>query len=259
MKKWEQRRTLLLEELTRRGKLSIAEVQELLNISESTARRMIVELEQDNCLIRRFGGIQKIKPSSTKYSYEATEDQYPAEKQQIGSYAASLVENEDVIFLSGGSTVKYMALALAERLKSKDLTGISVITNSLVSAEVLTDYSNVIMPGGIYRRSLEVLDGSLTEKNLRSMCFSKAFFGVVAIDETEGFMTSDIATNSINEVVLSKAVSFYVLADSSKFHKHSFISYGPVKAASGIITDSKLDALTYKSVVEQGGNVLIAE
>ncbi len=258
MKKWEQRRLLLLEELTKHGRLSIAEIQTLLNISESTARRLVIELERENCLIRRFGGVQKIEPASPKYSYEATQDSYPEEKKQIGIYAANLIENGDVIFLSGGSTVKYMALSLAERLKNKEVSDISVITNSLVSAEVLTDYTEVIMPGGIYRRTLEVLDGGLTEKNLRKMCFTKAFFGAVAIDAAEGFMTSDIATNSINEVVLSRAVSFYVLADVSKFYKHSFISYAPVRTAAGIITDSLPDQSVYDAIIKQEGRLVNA-
>lgn len=258
MKKWEQRRTLLLNELTRQGKLSIHQVQELLHISESTARRFIIELEQDHCLIRRFGGIQKIEPASPKYSYEETQDDHADEKKQIGSYAAGLVENGDVLFLSGGSTIRYMALALGQRLKAGELTSVSVITNSLVSAEVLSQYTDVIMPGGVYRESLQVLDGSLTEKNLRSMCFTKAFLGVVAINETEGFMTSDIATNSIHEVVLSKASSFYVLADSSKFNKHSFISYAPVKAASAIITDQGLSPALQETITAQGTALYLA-
>ena len=252
MKKWEQRRTLLLDELGRQGRLTIGQVQQLLNISESTARRLIVELEQDNFLIRRFGGIQKIEPSSPRYSYEATQDQHSAEKERIGVYAASRVQEQDVLFLSGGSTIKYMALALKNRLQNGELKGISVITNSLVSAEVLSDYTDVIMPGGIYRKDLQVLDGSLTEKNLRTMCFTKAFLGVVAINEEEGFLTSDIATNSINEVVLTKASSFYVLADSSKFGKHSFISYAPLKAAESIITDSSLEPSTGETLNSQG-------
>lgn len=258
MKKWEQRRTLLLNELTKEGRLSLHQVQELLNISESTARRFIIELEQDHCLIRRFGGIQKIEPASPKYSYEKTQDCHAQEKEQIGTYAAGLVENGDVLFLSGGSTIKYMALALSRRLESGDLTSLSVITNSLVSAEVLYKYTDVIMPGGIYRESLQVLDGSLTEKNLRSMCFTKAFLGVVAVNETEGFMTSDIATNSIHEVVLSKAASFFVLADSSKFNKHSFISYAPVKAASAIITDRALSPILQETITAQGTTLYLA-
>lgn len=252
MKKWEQRRTILLDELGRQGRLTISQVQQLLNISESTARRLIVELEQDNFLIRRFGGIQKIEASSPRYSYAATQNQHAEEKERIGIYAAGLVENQDVLFLSGGSTIKYMALALKNRLQNGELKGISLITNSLVSAKVLSDYTDVIMPGGIYRKDLQVLDGSLTEKNLRTMCFSKAFFGVVAINEKEGFMTSDIATNSINEVVLTKAEAFYVLADSSKFGKQSFISYAPLKDAASIITDTLLEPSVQESLCSLG-------
>lgn len=258
MKKWEQRRSLLLDELSKQGKLSLGQIQALLDISESTARRLIIELEQDNCLIRRFGGVQKIEPSSSKYSYHETQDLHSEEKKQIGIYAADLVKDGDVIFLSGGSTVKYMALALSKRLSKRELTTLSVITNSLVSAEVLSEYTDVIMPGGVYRNSLQVLDGSMTEKNLKTMYFTKAFLGVVAINESEGFMTSDIATNSINELVLSRASSFYVLADSSKFGRHSFISYAPLKDASGVITDNDLPPLKQEIFEDQGAHILIS-
>lgn len=258
MKKWEQRRTILLNELSKDKRLTIGRIQELLNISESTARRLIVELEKDNLIIRCFGGIQKIEPASPLYSYEQTQDKHSAEKEQIGIHAAALVENNDVIFLSGGSTVKYMALALKQRLEQGELHNVSVITNSLVSAEVLASCTDVIMPGGIYRQELQVLDGSLTEKKLRSMCFTKAFFGVTAINDSEGFMTADISTNSINEVVLTKTSAFYVLADSSKFGKHSFISYAPLPKAAAIITDNKLDESYQKTLAIAGANIHFA-
>lgn len=252
MKKNEMRKEILLKELQKEGRLTIDQVQNLLNISASTARRLVVELEQDNCLIRCFGGIQKIQPAGWKYSYEETQDMHADAKKKIGELAAMLVKEGDVIYLSGGSTVKYMALSLKQRLESGELKNISVITNSLVSAEVLTGYTDVIMPGGVYRKTLQVLDGSLTEKNLRSMCFSTAFLGVVAVSETEGFMTSDIATNSIIEVILSKSSAFYVLADSSKFGKNSLVSYGYAKEAAGIITDEHLPSSTKSSLENKG-------
>ena len=111
---------------------------------------------------------------------------------------------------------------------------------------------------GVYRKTLQVLDGSLTEKNLRSMCFTTAFLGVVAVSETEGFMTSDIATNSIIEVILSKSSTFYVLADSSKFGKNSLVSYGYVKEAAGIITDEHLPSSTKSSLENKGAVFYIA-
>ena len=259
MNKWEQRRVRLLDELSAQGKLTIAQVQNLLGISESTARRLIVELEQDNCLIRRFGGIQKIEPSSPRYSYDATSKTHSPQKEQIGRFAASLVESDDIIFLSGGSTVEAMAYALAKRLQNRELSNLSIITNSLVSAQALSFCLEVIMPGGIYRNDLQVLDGSLTEKYLRNMSFTKAFLGTVAISPSEGFMTADISTNSIHEIVLSRSSRFFVLADSSKFGKHSFTGYAPVNAAAGIITDSGLSPSLMEALSSQGAHIAISD
>lgn len=256
MKKWEIRRELLLKELEKEGKMTVEQIRDLLGISDSTVRRLIVELEQDSCLIRCFGGVQRIQPAAMEYSYAETEDENAASKIQIARTAAGLVENGDVLYLSGGSTVKYMAMELAHLLESRQLENISVITNSLVASGVLTDYTNVIMPGGVYRKKLQVLDGSLTEKNLRNMCFNKAFLGVVAVNEANGFMTADIETNSIIEVVLSKTSCFYVLADSSKFGRHSFISYGKINEAAGIITDHNLSG-SVKESMENHGAVII--
>lgn len=258
MKKWEQRRNLLMDELSARGRLSVGQIQDLLQVSESTARRMIIEMEQDHLVIRTFGGIQKIEASSPHYSYQLSRDEHASEKEKIGQAASLLIENNDTVFLSGGSTVKYMALALKQRILQRELHNVSIVTNSLVSAQVLSDCTDVIMPGGIYREELQVLDGSLTERNLRGMCFSKAFFGVVAIDESEGYMTADIATNSINELVLSRAASFYVLADSSKFNRHSFISYAPLSAAAAVITDQQLDASVKDAYLSHGATIRIA-
>lgn len=258
MNKWEQRRNILLEELTRHNRLSIREIQTLLQISESTARRLVVEMEQEHLAIRCFGGIQKISPSVPQYSYQISQDENAALKEQIGRCAANLVQDKDVIFLSGGSTVRYMAVALQQRIRLGELKNISIITNSLVSAQVLADDTEVIMPGGIYRRELEVTDGSLTEKNLRSMYFTKAFLGAVAVDCTEGFMTADIGTNSIDEIILSRAAAFYVLADSSKFGKHSFISYAAAKDAAAVITDRKLDSSVHQKLTESGAHILFS-
>ena len=257
MKKWEVRRQLLLDELEKQGKMTVEELKALLGFSDSTARRLIVELEQDKRLIRCFGGIQRIQPSAGEYSYADTEIENADHKLAIGRLAAGLVTEGDVIYLSGGSTVKCMAMELARLLDERKLKDISVITNSLVASQVLAEHTNVILPGGIYCQKLQVLDGSLAEKNLRNLRFTKAFLGVVALNDTDGFMTADIETNSIIEVVLSKASCFYVLADSSKFGKHSFISYGKPGDAAGIITDSGLSPASCEAMQAQGAHIIM--
>lgn len=256
MTKWEERQKKLLTELKKQRKLTVEEVKTLLGVSESTARRIIIELEKEQLLIRCFGGIQRIQSPEAEYSYLETEERNAEEKIRIGEYAAGLVEEGDVIYISGGSTLKYMATALKERIDCGKLLNISVVTNSLVSADVLAEKVSVIMPGGVCRKKFQDLAGSMTEKSLRSMCFNKAFLGTVAINENEGFMTADIDTSSIMEAALSKASSFYVLADSGKFGRTSFTSYGKADRAAVIITDTSLEDSVKDSMEAAGCKII---
>ena len=54
-------------------------------------------------------------------------------------------------------------------------------------------------------------------------------------------MVMDIDTVRTDELVLAKTDQSYILADSSKFSRHSFISFGSIGDATHIITDMKID------------------
>ena len=53
-----EREALLLQTLLTAKTLDTAQAMSLLNVSESTARRLFAELEQQNLVIRKYGGIQ---------------------------------------------------------------------------------------------------------------------------------------------------------------------------------------------------------
>ena len=63
------RETQLLEELKKRGQLDSKEIIDLFRISESTARRMCVDLERKGLAIRTFGGIRCLPGSQSSASY----------------------------------------------------------------------------------------------------------------------------------------------------------------------------------------------
>ena len=60
----------LMTRLSLVQKLTLAEAMELLNVSESTARRMFARLEREGLLIRTHGGIQCVNNAMTLYSFE---------------------------------------------------------------------------------------------------------------------------------------------------------------------------------------------
>ena len=70
MSKQTQRTETILNILKIRQRLTTIEAMELLDVSESTVRRLFSELEQEQKVIRRYGGIQLANKTPGEYSFD---------------------------------------------------------------------------------------------------------------------------------------------------------------------------------------------
>lgn len=253
------RQEKLVSELNKKEKMTIHQVTELLQVSESTARRIIIELESRKRLLRCFGGVQSLMSTMEEYSFDEYKNQNEAEKIAIGEQAASFLQDYESIFLSAGSTLKQMAAAISKRLQNRELSHITVLTNSMAVLEILSDYCNVMIVGGAYRKKSQDVIGSLAEKNVGAMRFQKAFLGAVSVDAEEGIMTLDMEINSIMETAIGRANESYVLADSSKFDKTAFVRYAPVDGVTAIITDRGLSEECAQKYRDRGAGMIMVE
>lgn len=238
MKKSAAREALVLNALEKHGRLSVSEIISMLNISESTARRMLVNLEEKGLVIRKFGGIQKLPLNQHAYSYVELEQEMIDEKRRIGQFATTIVSDNDVIFMSGGTTALQMAIALEQKLCSKEIRNLTVLTISLVNVEVLADSCKVILIGGEYRPERRDFAGFMAEKLIKTVSINKCFLGVDGINIQDGLMSYDVETARIDELVISRSGLTTVLCDSTKFSKMSFVTLAPIQRANNIITDS---------------------
>lgn len=247
------REEMLLSALREKKTMDVAEVIDLLKISESTARRFFGELEEKGEIIRTYGGIQLAPEPITEYSVLNSELLYPEEKHRIATYALSFVKSGDIIYVDNGTTLHCFASLLARLIQNGTLTNIQVYTNSLRNLQILTDICDVNLIGGLYRSSRQDFSGYLTETVLETLSFQKAFMGTDAIglSAKEGLMTTDAATAKINEIMTTRSNKMFLLADSSKFNRRSFIRYGASHSAYMIITDTGLDRETYEAFLNQ--------
>lgn len=229
----------LAEEIKKKKSMSIEEIQQTLQVSESTARRMCIELEQQGGFLRCFGGVRYIQEQSPYY-FDIVKDQNSEEKARIGTQAVSMIKDGDVIFLSGGTSVLQFAIKLAETLASGALKNIQIMTNSIANVEILSKVTRVVLTGGEYRAERRDLAGGLTEKNISQSRFDKAFVGVDGIDIEEGLMALDIDTANTDRLIANRAETVYVLADAQKFLKKAFISYQTIQPNFVVITDDTL-------------------
>ncbi len=236
-------------------RLELKEVVEVLEISEATARRLFAQLEKEGKILRIRGGIQIVQQLGYDYSYQALVSHRSHEKSIIGKAAAELVENNDRIFLDAGTTVLHLAETLSVKIQAGDLQNIVVVTNALTYIETLAKWCKVILIGGEIRVENQDLCGPIAEKSLMLFHVDKAFLGTNAMSLERGFMATDERTAKINELAVQQADNVYVLADSKKFQKSSFISYAPLNAADAIFTDSGIDRETVDAFTNAGAYI----
>ena len=99
----------ILEMIEQNGIMTIRDLAQILDVTETTIRRDSEELEQQGLLIRVHGGVKSLKRSTIlssqdeKRMQERTE--HYKEKNLVAKRAASFVNEGDCVFLDGGSTM----------------------------------------------------------------------------------------------------------------------------------------------------------
>lgn len=238
-----------LEEITRlvnqKGTIRVSDIVKLLNVTDMTVRRDLVELEEQGVLTKIHGGARSNKAFQYReYSHAEKHIKNKEAKQAIASKAAQLIEDGDTIFLGPGTTVAF----LAEALNNQRLT---VITNcmpvfTLLMAKKTEDFQ-VFLLGGEYRQVTEAFVGEITNTSLEKLRFSKMFFSGNGVRDGE-VMTSTLAEAYTQNLALKHSLEKYLLLDSSKIGKDDFTSFCKLRDLTALITDVKTEDENYRSL-----------
>ncbi len=237
MKKTEKHLAILQEALKSRSRLHLVDAMELLDISESTARRLFARMEEAGGVVRVYGGIQPVGDPAGDYRYDVVEGQNTHAKRQIAAAAAMLVENGDRVFLDSGTTLGFMSGYLARRLGEGGLAGVTVFTNSLVNLHTLSKATSVTLIGGRYRDNRKDFCGYVAEESIKPLRFTKCFLGADGFSPTSGFAATDFSTARMSELVLARSDVGIVLADASKFSSAALVGYSKATPVHRLITD----------------------
>ena len=106
----EQRFDIILKLLEERKSITVTELRELLDASESTVRRDITALDKAGKLTKVFGGAVALNHKVTAYEPTVAQksELNKEEKQKIAKYAASLITPDDFVYLDAGTTTGLM-------------------------------------------------------------------------------------------------------------------------------------------------------
>lgn len=167
----EQRYEIILKLLEEKNSITVAEVKDLLNTSESTVRRDITALHNAGKLVKVFGGAVAL--DRTVATHEPTVEQKATvnveAKQLVAARAAALIQPEDFVYLDAGTTTASMLSFLTEK-------SAIFVTNAVAHAKTLAAAGfRVYLVGGELKGSTEAVVGNQALMNLQSYHLPKAF------------------------------------------------------------------------------------
>ena len=229
------------------GTVTVQELTDLLNTSESTVRRDLTELHKRGTLIKVHGGATTVGTSVRTRDEELSvrRDRNTEEKHKIAVYAAELIEADDFVYLDAGSSVDLLIDELNEE-------SAVFVTNAIGHAQKLLKKGyEVLLIGGKLKGVTEAIVGAEALESLNRYNFTKGFFGTNGVDKKHGFTTPDPAEAMIKKAAMERCRTCYILADSSKIGQIAPVTFAKFDQAKLITTElTDKDLKKEKNIVE---------
>lgn len=244
----EERRTQIIKIVEDYKSASVQELMSMFDASESTIRRDLTELDKKGLITKVHGGAIAREGSILTLDASMAErsDLNKDSKIKIATHAASLIEDDDIVYIDAGTTTAMMI----EYINAKNVT---FITNGLHHALLLSAKGYTVhMPGGQIKNTTEALIGIDTCTFISKMYFTKCFIGSNGISAKFGITTPGKHEAAVKELALKHSRDKYIVADSSKFDKISAAIIADMKDVI-IITDENIPK-AYKKM----DNIIIA-
>jgi DeoR/GlpR family transcriptional regulator of sugar metabolism len=206
----EQRRHLLLQRLTRDGRIVAKELSAELGLSEDTIRRDLRELAATGLLQRVHGGALPASP--TIANLDARRSMAVEEKQRLGRAGAALVEPGQIVFIDGGTTNLELVRHLPLKLKA------TIITHSPVIAAALEPHESVevIVIGGSLLRHSMVSIGAVAHDAINRIHTDLCFIGLTGLHPQEGATTGNYEEAAIKRAIIGRSAEVVSLVTAEK-------------------------------------------
>lgn len=232
-----ERKSKILELIKENQRVDVQALNKILQVSESTIRRDLKELEESNLLKRTHGGAIALNNVNFEPTFSEKEISNSELKKAIAEKAIEMIGEGDVILLDSGTTMLYLAKEL------KRFRKLTVVTNAISIAQELQCFEGVevIMLGGSLRKGILSLVGPFAEQILSLLHVDKAFIATNGIHAEEGLSTPNVDEASIKRKMIASAKETILLADSSKVGVVNLVKFAALSDINLFITDKGIE------------------
>ncbi len=245
------RRKKILEILRRDGQVRVAQLSDALGATVVTIRSDLDALEQDGYLERTQGGALQTMKNYYNLEFQRRKQEHMENKKAIAAAAASLVRDGDTLFINSGTTTYFTAVELKQR------KNLNVVTNSISVAVELGGLPTfrVILLGGDISAQYSFTYGEDVKEQISRYRANWAILSVDGVNPGTGITTYHAEESVIDRVMVERAQTAVIVADSSKLGRESFSRISTLSSGTILVTDQNADAALIHQIQEEGVDV----
>lgn len=250
----EERQRAITEVMAARGRASVQELAQELDVTNATVRRDLSELESRGLLRRTHGGAVRTERTSYLTPVTNRAGQFDEEKVAIAQTAVLSLTDHSTIGIDAGTTTIKLAEAIPHDRR------LTVVTYSLLVATTLASHPRVrihFLGGEILENSRATI-GPWALDMAGRVTLDAMYVSVDGIDVEFGLTTHNVHEAAVKEALMRSARRSIVVADHSKFGRAEFGRIAPLDRADEIITDPQITAAQVAEVSARGVEVRIA-
>ena len=234
---YQERKHIILKLLDEKGSIYAKDLLDILDTSEITIRRDLAAMAKKGLLFRTHGGAMRteLAKDPEPISFKGKSAQNIDQKTYICEIASKFIVDGDVVLLDCGSTV----FQICQFIKNKK---IKVITNSLpILYEFLGTEVSISLIGGEVDHERQAAHGKTAIEQIGKYQATKAFISTDGISIAKGLSSKSEIESETALSMTKNASEVFLLIDSSKLEKDSFLKFAPISTINSIITDKSAD------------------
>ncbi|SRR5581483_10012500 len=244
----------ILRELRQEGDLSLEVLIKRLGASAASVRRDLAKLESKGLVRRTHGGVTLVEPllyEPFRYDslFQNREQHRATEKRRIGLIAAELIQENETVGFTAGTTTTHVARNLRNR------HNIRVITNAINIAMELSNCAGLrtFVTGGFvqWAGSFSLVGHAATD-SLKDVYMDRVFVSVCGIDITRGITVIETEEALTFRTMIQQSKQVVVVADSTKIGIVTPALISPISQVHAIVTDMHASDQAITPFVDRG-------
>jgi DeoR family transcriptional regulator, aga operon transcriptional repressor len=244
----------ILRTLRHKGSVSLEELVAGLHSSPASVRRDLAKLHKRGLIRRTTGGAILVEPllyEPFRYDsvFQNREQHRVSEKRRIGIAASELIQENDTVGFTAGTTTTHVARNLRNRRNIRIITNAVNIAMELSNCEGLRTF---VTGGFVQWAGSFSLVGHSAVNFLSDIYMDEVFISVCGIDVARGVTVIEPEEALTFRAMVRQAKKSIIVADSSKLGAVAPALVCPVSDIHMLITDTRASDKTVATFTERG-------